>query len=121
VYHGHNIVKELVMFSESGLDMQRPPIRTLLNWVKGYYHPYEGMFRTHETPRANFVRQISAMMKTFEHHHGGHYWTAIAKASTPVIRYQLYHVVEDDWFTYYLTRIALNMTTQTTSTNPRKK
>jgi hypothetical protein len=109
VYHGHNIVKELLMFSESGVDMHARPIQTLLNWLKDYYRPDEGVFRTQDRPISNFVRHISAIIKAFEQKHGADYWTTIAKTSAPVIRYHLYHMVEDDWLTYYLIRIAGNM------------
>ncbi len=109
VYHGHNIVKELLMFSEAGFDMRVQPIQILLNWLKGYYRPDEGMFRTQDRPISNVVRHISALMKAFEQKYGTAYWTTIAKTSASVLRYHLYHLVEDDWLTYYLTRIALNM------------
>jgi hypothetical protein len=109
VYHGHNTVKELLMFSEAGIDMHAEPIQALLGWLKGYYRPGEGMFRTQDRPIRNFVRHVSAMMKDFETRYGDGYWDTVAKASAPVLRYQLYHLIEDDWLTYYLARIALNM------------
>ena len=109
VYHGHNTVKELLMFSAAGFDMHAQPISTLLDWLKGYYRPSEGVFRTQEKPTSNFIRHISAIRREFEEKHGADYWATIAKTSAPVLRYHLYHLVEDDWLTYYLTRIALNM------------
>ena len=109
VYHGHNIVKELLMWSEAGFDMHVQPIRALLDWLRGYYRPSEGMFRTQDRPISNFVRHISAIIKEFDDTYGAAYWGTIAKTSAPVLRYHLYHLVEDDWLTYYLTRIALNM------------
>lgn len=109
VYHGHNTVKELLMFSEAGIDMHAEPIQALLDWLKGYYRPDEGMFRTQDRPMRSFVRHVSAMMKDFETRYGAAYWDTVAKASAPVLRYHLYHLIEDDWLTYYLTRIALNM------------
>lgn len=109
VYHGHNTVKELLMFSEAGLDMRAPPIEALLDWLRGYYRVSEGVFRTQDKPISNFLRHISAMMKESETRYGAPYWSAIAKTSAPVLRYHLYHLIEDDWLTYYLTRIALNL------------
>jgi hypothetical protein len=109
VYHGHNIVKELLMCSEAGIDMRAQPIPTLLNWLKGYYRPDAGVFRTQDHPIPNFVRHISTIIKAFEDKYGAAYWDTIAKTSAPVLRYHLYHLVEDDWLTYYLTRIAFNM------------
>jgi hypothetical protein len=109
VYHGHNTVKELLMFSEAGLDMRAQPIQALLGWLKGYYRPGEGVFRTQEQPIRDFARRVSAMMREFETRYSAAYWGTVAKASAPVLRYHLYHLIEDDWLTYYLTRIALNM------------
>jgi hypothetical protein len=103
VYHGHNTVKEL-------LDMRAQPIQVLLEWLKGYYRPGEGVFRTQDEPISSFVRHISAIVQEFEDRYGAAYWGTIPKTGGPVLRYHLYHLVEDDWLTYYLTRIALNMT-----------
>jgi hypothetical protein len=114
LYHGHNIVKELLMLSAAGCDMRAQPIPALLDWLKGYYRPREGMFRTQEKPIPDFVRQVTAIVKEFENKYGADYWITIAKTSAPVLRYHLYHLVEDDWLTYYLTRIALNMTPEKT-------
>lgn len=115
VYHGHNTVKELLMFSEAGFDMSVQPIQVLLGWLKGYYRPGEGMFRTQENPIPDFVRHVSAIMKEFENKYGTAYWGTIAKTNASVLRYHLYHLVEDDWLTYYLTRIALNMAPEVNS------
>jgi hypothetical protein len=109
VYHGHNIVKELLMFSEAGVNMRLHPIPALLSWLKGYYRPSEGMFRTQEKPIPLFTRHIAAIMKNFETLYGPAYWNAIPKVNAGILRYQLYHLIEDDWLTYYLTRIAQNM------------
>lgn len=109
VYHGHNTVQELLMFSEAGFDMRTPPIQALLDWLKGYYRPGEGAFRTQDRPIPNFVRHISAIVRDFEGRYGAGYWGTIAKTSALVLRYHLYHLVEDDWLTYYLTRIASNL------------
>jgi hypothetical protein len=109
VYHGHNIVKELLMFSEAGVNMRLHPIPALLSWLKGYYRSSEGMFRTQEKPIPAFTRHISAIMKDYQASYGPAYWETIPKASAGILRYQLYHLIEDDWLTYYLTRIAQNM------------
>ena len=97
------------MFSEAGIDMQLQSIQALLEWLKGYYRSGEGAFRTRDKPISNFVRHISAIVKEFEQKYGDGYWATIAKTSVPVLRYHLYHLVEDDWLTYYSTRIACNM------------
>ncbi len=109
VYHGHNTVKELLMFSEAGIDMGVPPIRALLSWLKGYYRPGEGVFRTQEAPIPAFVRHVGAIVKDYEAHYGAAYWDTIARTGGSVLRYHLYHLVEDDWLTYTATRIAVTL------------
>jgi hypothetical protein len=89
--------------------MHLRPIPALLSWLKGYYRLSEGMFRTQARSIPVFTRHIAAVMKDFESLHGPDYWATIPKASAGVLRYQLYHLIEDDWLTYYLTRIAQNM------------
>ncbi len=106
-YHGHNTVKELLMFSEAGLDMNAPPIQALLGWLKGYYRPGEGVFRTQEKPIPDFTRHVSAIQKDYEDRYGADYWPAVAR--TGALRYHLYHLIEDDWLTYYAARIAVNL------------
>ena len=109
VYHGHNLVRELLMFSETGVNMRLRPIPTLLNWLMDYYRSAEGAFRTQEKPIPVFTRHISSIMKDYEARYGAAYWETIPKVSAGVLRYQLYHLVEDDWLTYTLTRIGQNM------------
>jgi hypothetical protein len=106
VYHGHNTVQELLMFSEAGINMGARPIQAQLGWLRGLYRPDEGMFRAQAEPIPAFTRQISAIVREFEDRYGPGYWNEIPKASSGVLRYRLYHLVEDDWLTYYLTRIA---------------
>jgi hypothetical protein len=106
VYHGHNIVKELLMFSQTGMDLNAGPIQALLDWLKGYYRPEDGIFRTQEKPIPDFVRHVSAITQEYSEKIGSSYWETISKTSMPVLRYHLFHLVEDDWLTYYLTRIA---------------
>jgi hypothetical protein len=109
VYHGHNTVKELLMFSAAGMDMNAKPIPALLDWLKGYYSPQEGHFRAVEQPVTNFPRQISAIMKAYSNRYGEAYWGTIPKVSAPILRYQIFHLVEDDWLTYTAARIGENL------------
>jgi hypothetical protein len=102
------MVQELLMFSETGIDMSARPIQALLWWLRSLYRADEGMFRAQAEPIPVFTRQISAIMKEFEDRYGPGYWNEIPKASYGILRYRLYHLVEDDWLTYYLTRIAQN-------------
>ncbi len=109
VYHGHNTVKELLMYSEAGLDPGAPPIPALLEWLKSHYRPAEGMFRAQAQPIPNFTRQVGAIIQDYETRRGAGYWEAISKTSPPVLRYHLYHLAEDDWLTYHAVRIGLNI------------
>jgi hypothetical protein len=112
VYHGHNTVKELLMASQVGVGLDSAAVQALLAWLKGYYRPEEGMFRTQEKPIPDFVRHISAIYKDFAQKYGPDFWESVSKTGQPVLRYHLYHLVEDDWLTYYLTRIAKNLARQ---------
>ncbi|MCU0521766.1 MAG: hypothetical protein MUF84_13875 [Anaerolineae bacterium] len=81
VYHGHNTVKELLMASATGVAMDTAPLKALLDWLKGYYRPDEGMFRTQAQPISNFTRHIAAIQETYEAERGADYWKTVAKAS----------------------------------------
>lgn len=83
-YHGHNMVKELLMFSESGIGIKERPVKTLLDWFLNMYDSSSGCFIYRKD-------------------------TKIKKSSSPEIQYRLYHTSESDWLTYYLTRIAVNL------------
>lgn len=91
LYRGHNMVKELLMFSECGVDMTQKPIQVLLHWLITMYDKDESFFRYRGKPPSKF--------KVAED--GG--------ISSTVARYRLKHVIEDDWLTYYMTRIFKNM------------
>jgi len=108
-YHGHNIVKELLMFSEAGLDMRAEPVPILLGWLRGSYRPGEGCFRAQVRPVADFTRQVSAIIQEYDECHGAGAWDKTTRTGANVLRYQLYHLVEDDWLTYYAARIAINL------------
>lgn len=109
VYHGHNIVRELLMFSEAGIDMTCRPIPALLSWLRGYYRPGEGAFRTQDKPIPAFTRHIASIIKDYQALYCPDYWETIPIVNAGVLRYQLYHLVEDDWLTYTMTRIAQNV------------
>ena len=85
------MVKELLMLSEFGIGMDARPVRVVLEWLRGMYVQEEGCFRYQGKPISRHkFRQDGA---------------------TPaVLKYRLYHLVEDDWLTYYMTRVARNMT-----------
>jgi hypothetical protein len=82
-YHGHNMVKELLALSELGVGLKERPVRMLLDWLAGMRRPHEAHF------------SFSGRRPT--------------KSSRGWERYHSYHLVEDDWLTYYATRIAVNL------------
>jgi hypothetical protein len=82
-YHGHNMVKELVVLSELGVGLTERPVQILLNWLVDMYHPDEAHF--------------------------SYQGRGPTSSSPGWERYYLYHLIEDDWLTYYATRIAVNL------------
>ena len=89
-YHGHEILKELVMFSEEGTAVPKKVMKTLLGWLAGIYDSESGHYRYGGKPISKMSRRID-----------GH---------TPrELKYRLYHPIEDDWLTYYVTKILSNL------------
>ena len=82
-YHGHNTVKETLAFSELAVGLDESPVQAQLKWLASMYRPSEAQF------------SFPGKRPT--------------KSSHGRIRYQLHHVLEDDWLTYYGTRIAVNL------------
>jgi hypothetical protein len=89
-YHGHSILHELTMFSEFGLGLDTKPVRTILRWLKEMHHPEEGCFRYDGKPPSRFTNRADGM-------------------DPRVARYRLYHMIEPDWLTFRVTRIAMNL------------
>lgn len=109
VFHGHNIVRELEIFCDTGIDMSLPVIQTILDWLRGYYRSEEGVFRTQDKSIPDFTRHVSSIFNNYEMERGVNYWLNETKAGSQVLRYHLYHLVEEDWFTYRLTGLAVTM------------
>jgi hypothetical protein len=91
-YHGHSIMHELLMFSEYDIGMQAEPIRTILGWLLEMYKVREGRFIYSGKPIAEYSRRNDGM-------------------DSRVARFRLYHMIESDWLTYYMTRVSKNMFT----------
>ena len=89
-YHGHNTVRELVMFSELGLGLQTRAVQTLLKWLLTMYDPQEGCFHYQGKPVSKYSNQEDGI-------------------DSRVAKYRFYHVIERDWLTYHMTTIATNM------------
>jgi len=88
-WHGHDAVRELLMFSEMGFNPSQRSIKILLDWLEGMYSPDEGAFHYQGKPISKMrVRQDGADPR--------------------VMKYRLFHLIEDDWLTYWMTRIETN-------------
>ena len=89
-WHGHNMVPELLMFSEAGVGTSSRPVKTLLGWLEGMHDSDEGCFRYRGKPISKMSRKTDG-------------------ATPGVLKYRLFHLIEDDWLTYYMTRIEANL------------
>ena len=89
-YHGHSMVRELIMFSELGIGMQTRAVRTILKWLITLYDAEEGCFRYVGKPISKYSRKKDGI-------------------DSAVAKYRFYHVIENDWLTYHVTMIAANM------------
>jgi hypothetical protein len=85
-WHGHEPVKELVMLAESGFSRDEPALENILEWLEAMYRPETGSYRYNGKP-------ISKM-------------TIKEDGGDPrVMKYRLYHLIEEDWLTYWMTRV----------------
>ena len=89
-YHGHSIVHELLMFSEYNIGMKDKAIQTILKWFMSMYYQDESCFKYSGKPISKYSRKEDYM-------------------TARVAKYRLFHLIEDDWITYYLTRIMQNI------------
>ncbi len=85
-WHGHEPIRELVMLAENGFGRDEPAIENLLEWLEKMYDPETGSYRYNGKP-------ISKMSLRED---GG---------DPRVMKYRLYHLIEEDWLTYWMTRI----------------
>jgi hypothetical protein len=89
-WHGHDTVRELLMFAEHGFSPEQPSIKLLLGWLEGMREPETGLFRYKGKP-------VSRMKR-------------IEDGGTPgVMKYRLFHLVEPDWLTYWATRAEYSL------------
>lgn len=89
-YHGHNVIRELLMLSEIGIGLDSRPVTALLEWLMTMYDEQNGHFRYSGKPISKYSRKKNGV-------------------SPRVLKYRLYHLIDDDWLTYYLTRVAKNL------------
>jgi len=88
-WHGHEPLKELLMFSELGFDPEQKPIKGLLGWLEDMYNPDEAYFSYKGRPYSKMTSRRDG-------------------ANARVMKYRMYHQAEDDWLTYYATRVFHN-------------
>jgi hypothetical protein len=89
-YHGHSTLHELLMFTELQVGLQAKPVQELLEWLMTMYQPDKGCFKYAGKSISQYSRRNDGM-------------------DSRVAKYRLYHLIEDDWLTYYITRIGVNL------------
>lgn len=89
-YHGHSIVHELLMFSEYNIGLKEKAVQTILKWLMTMYQPDDSYFKYTGKPISKYSRRKDYM-------------------TSRVAKYRLFHLTEDDWLTYYITRIMQNI------------
>lgn len=85
-WHGHEPVRELVMLAENGFGRDEPVIENLLSWLETMYNEETGSYRYNGKP-------ISRMTLRED---GG---------DPRVMKYRLFHLIEEEWLTYWMTRV----------------
>lgn len=89
-FHGHNMVRELIMFSELGIGLQTRAVRIILKWLMTLYDEQEGCFKYMGKPISKYTKKKDGI-------------------DSRVAKYRFYHVTESDWLTYHMTKIAIDM------------
>jgi len=85
-FHGHDIISELLMLIEFNIGTNEKFVQVILEWIMTMYHPDENCFRYTGKPISKFSYKKDYM-------------------DARVAKYRLFHLLEDDWLTYYCTRI----------------
>ena len=89
-YHGHSTVRELAMFSELGIGLRTIAVQTILKWLMTMYDAEQGCFKYAGKPVSKYTNKQDGI-------------------DSAVAKYRFYHLIETDWLTYHMTRIATNM------------
>lgn len=92
-FHGHSTVRELVMFSKLGMGLQTRAVRTILKWLMTMYDASQGCYRYKGKPVSKYSKKEDSI-------------------DSRVAKYRFYHMIENDWLTYNMTTIAVNMMTK---------
>jgi hypothetical protein len=89
-YHGHSTVRELLMFSELDVGLKTKAVKTILNWLMTMYNPRQGCFSYAGKPVSKYSNNQDGI-------------------DSRVAKYRLFHLIENDWFTYHMTKIAVSL------------
>jgi hypothetical protein len=89
-YHGHSTIKELLMISEYyKAGMSESAVQTIIKWIMSMYDE-AGYFKYNGKPISQYTQKADGIDKR-------------------VAKYRLYHLIENDWLTLYMTMICINM------------
>ena len=81
------------MFSELNIGLDSKAVRAILEWLMTMYHPDESCFKYSGKSISKYSFKADYM-------------------DSRVAKYRLFHLIEDDWLTYFITRIMLNILRQ---------
>lgn len=89
-YHGHSLIHELLMFSALNIGLNKRPVQIILDWLMTLYQPAKHCFQYKGKPISKYSLRKDYM-------------------NARVAKYRLFHLIEKDWLTYYITRIMQNI------------
>lgn len=89
-YHGHSIIHELLMFSKFKIGLDSKVIKSLLDWLLSMYQQDNSHFQYNGKPITKYNLKADYM-------------------DSRVAKYRLFHLIENDWLTYYATWIFKNL------------
>jgi hypothetical protein len=85
IFRGHNLLQEMLMFSDLGVGLDTQPVQKYLEWLLSLYNPQRGCFH-----------YSGSMQDATDLDPGG-------------AKYGLFQLIDDEWLTYRITRIAANL------------
>jgi len=89
-YHGHSVIHELLMFTELKTGLDTNVFHSLLMWLLSMYQENHSCFKYNGKAIAKYKLKDDYM-------------------GSKVAKYRLFQLIEDDWLTYYATRIFKNI------------
>ena len=89
-YHGHSLIHELLIFTEFKVGLGTRTINSLLKWLLSMYQATNSHFKYNGKPITRYRFKDDYM-------------------DSRVAKYRLFQLIEDDWLTYYATKIFINL------------